>query len=86
MNSVKRILDINGYEHPAFSIFELSMTGEQDATAEWTDEERDFLFEDGIPIVRNYEDFKVGLVVPDKLRPVRIKGGVVLMDTTYELR
>lgn len=68
------------------NIFELSMTGTQDADAEWTDEEREFLFEDGIPIVRSYEDFKVGLVVPDKLRPVRIKGGVVLTDTTYELR
>lgn len=35
---------------------------------------------------RALTDFKVGLVVPAKLRPVRIKGGVLLVETTYELR
>lgn len=35
---------------------------------------------------REMEDFKVGLIVPSKLRPKRIKGGVVLVDTTYEMR
>ena len=68
------------------SIFELSMTGTQDIEKEWTEEEKEFLFENGEPIVRDYDDFKVGLKVPDKLRPKRIRGGVVLTDTTYELR
>lgn len=31
-------------------------------------------------------DFKEGLVIPSKLLPRRIKGGVVLVDTTYEIR
>lgn len=67
-------------------LFELSMTGEQDINKQWTRDEKKFLFEDDKPIQRTYEDFKVGLVVPDKLRPTRIKGGIVLKDTTYELR
>lgn len=35
---------------------------------------------------RNYSDFKVGLCVPGKLLPKRIKGGVLLVDTTFEMR
>lgn len=35
---------------------------------------------------RDYNDFKVGLCVPGKLLPKRIKGGVLLVDTTYEMR
>lgn len=35
---------------------------------------------------RDITDFKVGLVVPCKLRPMRIRGGVVLVDTTYKMR
>lgn len=35
---------------------------------------------------RDYSDFKVGLRVPGKLLPKRIKGGVLLVDTTYEMR
>lgn len=31
-------------------------------------------------------DFKVGLVIPGKLIPKQIPGGVVLKDTTYEMR
>ena len=32
------------------------------------------------------EDFKIGLEVPCKLRPVQISGGVLLVDTTYKMR
>lgn len=32
------------------------------------------------------EDFNVGLIVPGKLVPTHIKGGVLLQQTTYELR
>lgn len=35
---------------------------------------------------RDYSDFKVGLCVPGKLLPKRIKGGVLLVDTIYEMR
>lgn len=35
---------------------------------------------------RDYSDFKVGLCVPGKLLPKRIKGGVLLVDATYEMR
>ena len=35
---------------------------------------------------RDYNDFKVGLCVPGKLLPKRIKGGVLLVDTTYKMR
>lgn len=35
---------------------------------------------------RDYSDFKVGLCVPGKLLPKRIKGGILLVDTTYEMR
>lgn len=35
---------------------------------------------------RELGDFSVGLRVPGKLRPTRIRGGVVLMETPYEMR
>lgn len=46
-----------------------------------TDEERDFLSKK-----RELTDFDVGLVVPSKLMPKRIRGGVLLTPTTYEMR
>ena len=35
---------------------------------------------------RTITDFKVGLVVPGKLLPKRIQGGIVLLPTTYQMR
>ena len=35
---------------------------------------------------RSYNDFKIGLKVPGKLLPKRIPGGVLLTDTSYEMR
>lgn len=35
---------------------------------------------------RTLKDFDVGLKVPGKLRPVRIPGGQLLVETTYEMR
>lgn len=35
---------------------------------------------------RELEDFKVGLRVSGKLRPKRVKGGIILVDTMYEMR
>ena len=52
----------------------------------WTEEEKKFLFYDGLPIVRSYSDFKIGLQVPDKLLPKRIRGGIVLQDDYYTMR
>lgn len=43
--------------------------------------EKDFLLEK-----RKITDFKIGLIVPGKLRPVRIRGGVLLVDTPYQMR
>lgn len=79
-------------------LFELSMTDDLDINGytdvdtlefkEWTDEEREFLFnsETNEPIKRSYDDFKIGLKIPGKLRPKRIIGGILLTDTTYEMR
>ena len=35
---------------------------------------------------RDITDFKIGLIVPGKLVPKRIRGGVLLVETTYEMR
>lgn len=35
---------------------------------------------------RTIKDFDIGLRVPSKLLPKRIRGGVLLVDTTYEMR
>nr|DAE21697.1 MAG TPA: DNA polymerase B [Podoviridae sp. ct3lO13] len=79
-------------------LFQLSMEGtahqdgyvdkELNKKKEWTQEEKEFLFdkETGNAIKRDYSDFKVGLKVPDKLRPKRIRGGILLVETTYEMR
>lgn len=52
-----------------------------------TKEQKEFLYdENDNPIKRTLEDFKIGLRVPGKLMPKRIRGGVLLVDTTYEMR
>lgn len=61
-------------------LFELSMHDEIDIS-EYGKEEQEFL-----KTRRTIEDFKEGLCVPGKLLPKRIKGGIVLKDTTYEMR
>lgn len=45
------------------------------------DEEKNF-----VSVKRELTDFKVGLKVPSKLLPKRIKGGIVLTPTTFEMR
>jgi hypothetical protein len=61
-------------------LFDRSMKGEP-ATEDDTQEVKDFLSKK-----RTIEDFKVGLVVPGKLMPKRIPGGILLKETTYEMR
>lgn len=46
-----------------------------------TPEEKDF-----IDRPRSLRDFKRGLVIPGKLLPKRIQGGIVLQNTTFEMR
>lgn len=47
----------------------------------YTEEEKDFM-----KVKRTPEDFKEGIIIPGKLIPKRIDGGVVLVNTTFELR
>ena len=70
-------------------LFELSLKGTANKNdSNYTEEELAFLFdkETGEPIKRELLDFKVGLRVPGKLRPMRIRGGVLLVETPYEMR
>lgn len=61
------------------NLFIKSMAGEQDENA--SEDEKKFL-----ETKRTIEDFTIGLKIPGKLLPKRIPGGVVLMDTTFEMR
>ena len=67
------------------SLLLLSMAGTAKMSECKTAEELQFLFRGGKRIIRNYDDFTVGLKVPGKLRPVRIPGGVVLQDTFFTI-
>lgn len=72
-------------------LFELSVTAKAhynpDKPDEYTEDEQNFLFDKNKePIIRQLTDFKVGLRVPGKLMPKRIKGGTLLVDTFYEMR
>lgn len=52
-------------------------------------EEREKYTEDELQFIeqkRTIYDFNIGLRVPGKLLPKRIRGGVLLVDTTYEMR
>lgn len=63
-------------------LFIKSMTDNEIKEGEkYTDEEKEFL-----SVKRELTDFKVGLIVPSKLLPKRIRGGVLLVDTTYQMR
>lgn len=66
------------------NLFEMSMGNvdiNSDEFKKLNDEAKKFVL-----IKRTIEDFKVGLKVPGKLVPKRIRGGVVLKETTYEMR
>lgn len=58
--------------------------GDTENGKQYTLEERRFLFDDELkPIRRELKDFRAGLGVPGKLVPKSIKGGVVLVSTSY---
>lgn len=63
-------------------LFQLSMQGyvpkEDD---KFTDEQREFL-----KLKRTISDFKIGLKIPGKLMPKRIRGGILLVESNYEMR
>lgn len=71
-------------------LFIMSMNGvdkESEKYKALTDEQKEFLLdENGNEIKRTIEDFHIGLKVPGKLMPRRIRGGVLLCNTTYEMR
>ena len=63
-------------------LFLMSMQGYKEEEAKVLEpDEQEF-----IKVHRTLEDFNVGLRVPGKLRPKRIRGGVLLVTTTYEMR
>ena len=63
-------------------LFIKSMKGiTKEEEQEYTEEQLEFL-----STKRTLQDFKIGLIIPAKLMPKRIRGGVVLVDTTYEMR
>ena len=64
------------------NLFINSITQEWDrGDNKWTDDEKEFM-----TTKRTLKDFKIGLKVPGKLRPKRIRGGILLVETTYEMR
>lgn len=62
-------------------LFIHSMLQDDYDTSNLSDEEKRFVKQK-----RDITDFKIGLVIPGKLLPKRIHGGVLLVDTTYEMR
>ena len=68
------------------NLFKISMQGDADINDKWSAEEKEFLFKDNDPIKRTISDFKIGLKIPDKLMPKRIKGGILLVNSTFEMR
>lgn len=68
-------------------LFEQSMSGEYKERSEYNEDEIKFLYDkNDNKIKREYSDFKVGIKIPGKLRPKRIPGGVLLVETPYEMR
>ena len=77
-------------------LFIESMTGTQDAKRidsdvgdkkRYTEEEKEFLFDkENEPIKRGMKDFRTGLKIPGKLIPKNINGGILLKETTFEMR
>ncbi len=72
-----------GMPEPCKELLKISLTGKADAGAieKMTEDEKRFAL-----VKRDLSDFKRGLAVPGKLLPKKISGGVVLIDTNYELR
>lgn len=64
------------------NLFNMSMQGiVPEDVSKFSEEELKF-----IKKKRTLDDFTIGLKVPGKLMPKRIEGGVLLVETTYEMR
>ena len=63
-----------------------AMLDEDEEEAQKHPEHYEYLYKDGKLRKMDISDFKRGLVVPGKLQPKRIPGGIVLLDSTYELK
>lgn len=71
-----------GMNNKCKELFIRSLTGDlAREDEELTDDEREFLSKK-----RELSDFDIGLKVPDKLVPRRMKGGIVLVNTDYTMR
>lgn len=84
LKEVEKYYDVKcaGMPKRCKDLFIKSLTQEYDTEQEnFTPEEIEF-----IKIKRELTDFKKGLKVPSKLLPKRIMGGVLLVDTIYEMR
>lgn len=79
-----------GMSQKCKDLFEISMSNtlKKEDKTKYNKEEQEFLFnkDTGEPIKRSITDFKNGLKIPGKLLPKRIKGGIILKDTYYEMR
>lgn len=62
-------------------LFNMSLTGDYDGIEEYNEGQQKFAKEQ-----RALQDFRKGLKIDGKLVPKRIKGGVLLIETTYEMR
>lgn len=69
-------------------LFDACLLGEYDGDIEkLSDDEKEFLFDEyGRIRKRTLDDFKPGLMVPGKLLPKTIQGGVILVKSFYTLR
>lgn len=57
------------------------VTQEEIDKEKWSEEKVEFVSKN-----RTLNDYDLGLLIPGKLTPKRIKGGIVLEETTYEMR
>ena len=63
------------------SMEDKEVTEEEIKKNKWGKDQIDFL-----STKRDLSDFDIGLVIPGKLRPKRILGGILLEETTYMMR
>jgi hypothetical protein len=63
------------------SMEDKEITEEEILKNKWNDKKVEFL-----KTKRTIDDFDIGLIIEGKLRPKRIKGGIILEETTYEMR
>lgn len=76
-----------GMNQACKDLLTISLEGLEDMAAQLPEDKKAFLYDDkGNFIKRDLTDFKIGLKVPGKLMPKRIPGGIVLEDTTFEMR